>query len=472
MTFFTTLQSFEDTLWGYVGFPVLMLLGLYLSWLSGFVQIRRFPAVCRTFFGFFTIKGHSDNGVHPLKVFFACVGGCVGVGNIVGVCTAVQIGGPGALFWLWVTAVLGSMVKYSEVYLGVRYRFKNELGGYNGGPMYFLKKVFKTKWIPSIICLLLCVYGVEIYQFSVVTSSITTNFGINQSLVSIVLLGLVMFASSGGVQRVGSISSAIIPFFVVLYVSMSGWVLSQHYEELPTIMRIVFSSAFSGHAAMGGFFGSTLMMAISRGVRQGCYTGDLGIGYASVIHAESSAKIPEQQASLVIIDIFLDTFVICTSSILVILVSDVWHQPVEASLLVQNALAQHFPYMHIFMPLFLFLLGYSTINAYFCVGLKCAAFLSPKYGRMIYYVYAAAALFACSFVNTVQAQSVMQIAAGMLLVLNCYGIYKLRHELSFDLDAQEAPSESSVMILDSPSHTDCGISAPSTCTTSAPVSAP
>jgi AGCS family alanine or glycine:cation symporter len=435
--FFSIFEIFENFLWGYICFPVLMLLGLYLSLKSNFVQVRQFPTILGTFFSFMKVHEKKKGDVHPLKAFFACIGGCVGVGNIVGICTAVQIGGPGALLWIWVTAFFGSMVKYAEVYLGLRYRVVNPQGGYNGGPMYFLRKVYKTPLIPNLVCLLLCVYGVEIYQFSIVTNSIAANLSLNPYGIAGILLVLVLFAGSGGVRRIGNIASMFIPLFVVLYVGMGFWVLWNNVDTLPAVFRMVFSSAFTGHAAMGGFFGSTLLMTISQGVRRGCYSSDLGIGYASVIHSESCAQVAEKQASLVIFDIFLDTFIVCTSSLLVILVTDVWHQPIESGMLVQMALSQYFPYMNYFMPFFLFALGYSTINAYFCVGLKSAEYLSAKYGRKIYYLYATATLLIFSVIDPTRAQSVMMVAAGLLLALNCYGIFMLRKELSYKLDAQE-----------------------------------
>lgn len=433
---FSFLDGFEDILWSYLCVPILMTIGLYLSLKSGFFQIRKLPEIVKSFFSLMKTREHHERGVHPLKAFFASVGGCVGVGNIAGICTAVQIGGPGALFWIWVTALAGMMVKYSEVYLGIRYRVPNDRGGYNGGPMYFLAKAFKSAWIPKFICVLLCVYGVEVYQFSIVTESIVTNFHIDRLWIIAPFLLLVLFASSGGVRRVGNISSAIIPVFVIIYLVMGGWVLAHHLDAIPAAMSLVFSSAFSESAAIGGFIGSTLIATVSQGVRRGCYTGDLGVGYASVIHSESNVKVPEQQASLAIFDIFLDTYLICTTSLLLILVTDIWHQPMDASLMVQTALGLYFPYMNLFMPIFLFLLGYSTINAYFCVGLKSAEFLAPKKGRTIYYIYAVAALVLFSFVGTNQAQTVMTIANGLLLVINCYGIFRLRHEISFGLPAK------------------------------------
>jgi AGCS family alanine or glycine:cation symporter len=242
---------------------------------------------------------------------------------------------------------------------------------------------------------------------------------------------LILFASSGGVRRVGAISSAIIPFFVLVYISMGSWVLLNNLQVIPEVISTVFSSAFTGTAAIGGFAGSALMATISQGARRGCYTGDLGVGYASVIHSESSMKIPEEQASLAVFDIFLDSFIICTTSLMLVLVTQVWHEPIAAGMMVQTALSDYFPHMNIFMPIFLFLLGYNTINAYFCVGIKCSEFLSPKYGKPVYYVYAILALVIFSFAGVAQAQTVMTIAGGLLLVINCLGIFRLRREISF-----------------------------------------
>lgn len=429
---FLLLDHFEDVLWGYVGVPIIMILGLYLTFQSGFFQIRKFPLILKTFYGFMKVHDNKTGAVHPLKAFFASLGGCVGVGNVVSICTAVQIGGPGALFWVWITAIVGMMLKYAEVYLGIRYRVSDGKGGYNGGPMYFLQRPFKTKAIANLAALLLCIYGVEIYQFNVVTETISNNTNINEVWIIGGLLTIVFFAVSGGVRRVGEISSVVIPLFVLLYVSMAIYVLWQNLGILPEVMKEVFTSAFTGQAATGAFIGSPLILTISQGVRRGSYTGDVGVGYASVIYSESMVKSPEKQAALTIFDIFIDTFIICTTSLMIVLATGLWKEPIDASLLVQTALSEYFPYMHFFMPLFLFLLGYSTINAFFCVGVKSAQFLAPRYGKAIYYAFGLIMFFTFSLVGTREAQTIMTIAGGMLLIVNCYGIFLMRKDISYN----------------------------------------
>ncbi len=442
---FYYLELFEDHLWAYIGGPTVIFFGLYLSFQSNFLQIRRFPTALKIFWEFLTIRNTNTTGVHPIKTFFASVGGCVGVGNIVAICTAVQLGGPGALLWIWITAIMGMIIKYSEIYLGLQFRIRNKEGSYNGGPMYYLQHAFKGKTFAIMASILLCIYGVEVAQFRIVTTAITNNFDINEYLVIGVFLFLILFAGSGGIRRVGNISSTTIPVFVILYIGMGSWVLLNNLTLIPSVLSEVFSSAFTGSAVEGGLFGSALLTTMSHGIRRGCYTGDIGIGYASIIHSESSTVIPEKQATLAIIDIFLDTFIICTTSIMLILVTDVWNSSIPTALLVQSALGNYFSYMDLFMPFFLFLLGYGTINAYFSAGLKCADFIWPNYGKKFYYIYAVTALIFFSFFDISKAQALMGIAGGLLLVINCAGIYQLRHHLSFNIDNK--PEEEEVQSL-------------------------
>lgn len=437
-TIFFFLAQIEELLWGYLGVPLILIIGIYLSVKSRFFQLRKFPEIIRTFISFMKVHESKKGGVHPIKAFFASVGGCVGVGNVVSICTAIQIGGPGALFWIWMTALVGCLVKYAEVYLGLRYRVPNGQGGYNGGPMYFIQQAFKGSWAPLGVALLLCLYGIEIYQFNVVTESLAANTGLNEAMIALIFLVMIVFAVSGGVKRIGTISSAVIPLFVLLYVSMGFWVVLQNLPAIPGLLKEVFAGAFTGHAAIGGFIGSTLMRTMSQGIKRGCYASDIGAGYASVIYSESSVKVIEKQASLVIFDVFIDTFLICTTSVVLILTTGVWKEPIDASMLVQTALGQYFPYMHFFMPFFLFLLGYSTITAFFFVGVKSAQFIGGERGKYFYYLFAIAMFFTFSMVGTVHAQTLMTIAGGLLLVVNCVTIFCLRDQVSFELSTSES----------------------------------
>lgn len=429
---FLILSTFDNLLWTFLAVPAVLAVGFLLSARSNFAQIFHLPQLLRTFGGFLSFsKKNNIDGVHPLKSFFNCVGGFTGIGNVVAICTAVQIGGPGALFWIWITALIGMIVKYSEVFLGVHFRVSCPKGFHKGGPMVFLRHVFKNSWVPKLVCVLLCIYSVEIYQFSVMANNISINFHVSKASVVLVLLALVLFTCLGGVQRVGKISFTMIPLLFLSYLAMCLWVLVLNITLIPDVLVTIFSSAFTGHAAAGAFAGSGVMLTVSQGISRGCYAGDVGVGYSSILHSESSETQPEKQALLSVIDIFIDSFIVCTTSIVLVLVTGVWNQPIDASILIQTALSQYFPYMELFMPIFLFFMGYTAINAYFCTGIRCAEYLSPTMGKWLYFAYGSLALpFFCS-VESAKALMVISIAGGILLLINLYGIYALRRHIRF-----------------------------------------
>lgn len=439
--FIDCLSGMESFLWAWVVWPLILGVGLYLTIQSRFAQLRHWPTAIRNFYRFLTAEGASTSGVHPIRTFFASAGGCVGVSNIVTVCLTIQIGGPGALFWLWLTALIGMIVKYSELYLGVKFRVTREDGVHEGGPMFFLKKAYSNAWIPGLVALLLALYGVEVYQFGVVTRTLSSNFEWNEYMVAGGLLSAVLFAAAGGVERVGRISGMLVPLFFCLFFCMGLWILAHHVTEIPGVFALVFKSAFQGHAAVGGFVGGSIYLAASQGIRCACYSGDTGVGYASVIHSETRVRHPEKQAALAFVEIFLDSFLVCTMSALIILVTGVWSMPMESEFLMQKALSLYFPYMHVFMPLFLTLFAFSSIIAYFCVGLKCAAHLSPRYGKQLYCLYACTMMPLFAFMKTAFALKMMYTVGGTLIVINLIGIFLLRKELSFKIGLFDAQTD-------------------------------
>ena len=431
----------EDFVWNYIGIPIVVILGVYLSWKARCVQLRRFPAIVRNFLSAFSREeGHSSSILHPLRVFFASIGGSLGIGNVVYVAAAVKIGGPGVIVWLWVTAIIGALIKYSEVYIGMSRRRTASDGTVRGGPMFFLKDAFGAKWPAMLFCFLICLYGVEISQFGVVASVTSRAIGVSKWVTAGTLLGIIILVERGGFRRIGIIASFLVPLVVALYVAMGSYVLCANVDRLPEVFMDIIHSAFSVRAAEGAFVGSTMLMAMSQGVRRGCYSSDIGVGYASIIHSASSATTPSKQASLLIFEVFMDTFFVCTMSVLLVLVTGTWTEEVDSILLVQAALGKYFPHMEIFMPFFLSLLGYSVIMTYFSTGMYTMRYLFPIWGPKLYYLYAIAAFLTFSFVECSQAISVMTIVNCCLLALNASAIWKLRHTLSFAIDSDVATS--------------------------------
>lgn len=425
----------EELFWVYLGTPGLIGIGLYLSIKSRFFQVRQFGHIIHIFKKFAQQKSDDTaRGVAPIHAFFASVGGAIGIGNLVSVCIAVQVGGPGAVFWMWVAALLGMLVKYGEIYLGIKFRVQNNENSYTGGPMMFLRHVPGGKFWSIFATFLMCLYGIEIYIFRVVSYSISVGWDISPLIVIPGLLFLVIGVGRGGVKIVGKICSVVIPFFLAAYLGMGFWVILKNVANLPAVLYSIFVHAFTPHAAIGAFVGNTVMLSISHGVRRACYTGDIGVGYASTMHAETRESIPSKQAALGVIDIFLDSFVVCSMSLMLILTTGIWHKGVDPAFMVSEVLSAYFPYVNYIWPLFIFLLGYTTLIAFFAAGRRAATILSPKYGSTIYMGIATCSFLTFSFLGTqVQCLSIMSIVGSLLLVCNLYGLFFLRDQVIFDV---------------------------------------
>lgn len=430
---FALLSAVDDFFWSYVAFLLIVSLGIFFSYKFRLSQLTKLPKIFRLFHHCSQdlLTSSSKHGVHPLKVFFASAGGNIGIGNVVGIVTAVCIGGPGALFWVWISGIFGSIVKYAEVYLGIKFRHLDKSGVYQGGPMYFLHRAYKTRFISFLVAGLLCIYGVEIYQFSVIADTLSSCWQLPKLYTIFGLLFLVIYAVQGGLQRIGKICTLVLPFFLTAYCGMVFYILIKEWQHLPSLLSSVFTSAFSGHGAIGGFAGCTLATTIRQGVSRAAYSGDIGIGFDSIIQSESSAQDPGIQAQLSIIGIVVDNL-ICTLSLLMALASGAWSLGLDnASQAVEHALSTYFPWIHLFLPLFLFVTGYTTITSYFLVGKKCAYFLYGSRGSYIYTFYGIVMLPLFCFLSQQTALLVMSLSGALLLCFNLFGVFLLRKEVRF-----------------------------------------
>lgn len=430
--FFNVLMIIDDFYWGHIGFTFVVCMGIYFTIKSRFFQFRTLANFKNTLRDLHCEKGHDDQGINPFRLYFASVGGMIGLGNVVGVVTAVLIGGPGALVWLWIASIFGMLIKYAEIYLGVKFRVKNDRGGFDGGPMYYLQQAFNTKIIPVIAAVLLCIYGVEVYQFVIITDTLTNTFHLNKIAVIAGLIGLVVYTALGGVNRLATICAVLMPGFMVLYTLMCLYVIGANAENLGSVISEVFRSAFFGHAAVGGFAGSTFILAAQNGIARAVYSGDIGIGYDATIQSETRTIHPERQARMAIFALLSD-IIICTMSMMVVLITGLWHKmPVLLpSEYVATALSLHFPYIPYFMVIFFFLAGFTTIIAFFTVGMKCSRFLSEKWGEKVYLAYGIFAFSFFSFFDQTKVILIMSLSGGLLMLLNLAGIIKLRKHIEF-----------------------------------------
>ena len=431
--FFNFLQIIDSFYWEYIGFSLVILVGLYFTIISKGLQFKVLGNIVSSLKDLHQDAKGSKSGTDPFKLYFAAMGGMIGIGNIAGVVIAVTLGGPGAVFWIWVATIAGMVIKYSEIYLGVSYRVKNQKNGFDGGPMYYLQHAFKLKYLPNVVCILLCIYGAEVYQFTVLADTITDTFSLNRYLVIATLVIIIIYSVIGGVHRLANFCSALMPFFLLAYIIMCFWVIGQNFSEFMNYFPIILDSAFNGHAALGGFAGSSMILAAQQGTSKAVYSGDIGIGYDSIIQSETKAKQPQIQANIAILSLLTDS-IIGTLSCFIVLVTGVWLKAdtLKSSEFVTEALAIYFPHADIMMAVLLTIVGLATVIAFMVVGMKCAKFINKKYGEIVYLVYAVFALVFFSFYDQTKVMLVMSISGGFLTLFNLMGIIKLRKIIKFN----------------------------------------
>jgi AGCS family alanine or glycine:cation symporter len=326
-----SLHSFERALNGLVwGWPMIVLLmgtGTLLTILTGFIQFRRLGYALREVLGKVFERGHGSGSVTPFQAVATALASTVGVGNIAGVATAIFIGGPGALFWLWVSGLLGMCTKYAEIVTAMHYREPDETGTMRGGAMYTLKKGLGVPWLGAIFALLtsLAAFGIgNMVQANSVAASLTESFGVNPQITAIVLILLTSVVILGGIKRIGEFTSVLVPFMAILYLGGGLVIILLHIADVPAALGLVFNGAFSGTAAAGGFTGATIMMALRYGVARGLFSNEAGLGSAPMVHAAAQTDHPVRQGMYGIFEVFVDTLLICTTTGLVILLTETW----------------------------------------------------------------------------------------------------------------------------------------------------
>lgn len=355
----------------------------------------------------------------------------IGIGNIVAVSTTITIGGPGGIVWLWIAALLGMIIKYSEVYLGIKYRIKNQQGSYDGGPMLYLQQAFHNKYIPLLVCIILCFYSVEIYQFSVINSSISRILNINKIIVTMLMLIVIVISSLKGVKRLANICTILMPPFILTYIIIGIYIILYNYQLLPDLFKEIFVSCFKFKCQTTGIIGGGLLTSIHYGFSNAVYSGDIGIGYDSIIQSESKNYFPEKQGKVAIYSLLTDT-IICTITIFILLVTNIWTKNLPESQYIILGLEPYITHIKYFITTLLCIAGFTTITGYMIVGQKCARFINKKYGKYIYTYYAVFAFTAFTFLDQSYVKIIMMITSGFLVLINISGILILKKEIKFN----------------------------------------
>ncbi len=405
-------SAVNDFVWGVPAMICIIGVGLLLSIRTGFLQIREFPYMLRVTIGrMFHKKEAREGAMTPFQAVCTALAATVGTGNIAGVAGAIAIGGPGAVFWMWISAFLGMCTKFSEVTLAVYYREKNEKGDYTGGPMYYMKNGLGKNfmWLASIYSALgiLTVFGTgNATQVNTITAAVnsallnygvigegmkgTVNLGIGILITAVVLLVLV-----GGIRRIGMVTERLVPFMAVLYVVLGLGVMFLNAGKVPGVFAMIVQSAFSPAAFTGGIVGS-MFTSMKRGVSRGIFSNEAGLGTGSIAHATADTKEAVQQGYWGIFEVFADTIVICTLTAMVILCSGVeigYGAAAGAELTISGFTRVYGSWVSVFTAVAMCCFAFSTIIGWGFYGTRCCEFLfGSKYNKAFMIVYSLMAI--------------------------------------------------------------------------------
>ncbi len=376
--------------WGPYMLVLLVGTGIFISIATGFFQIRRIPLWFSKTFGALRSKKVASTNITPFQAVSAALASTVGTGNIAGVATAIVAGGPGAVFWMWVSAFFGMMTKYSEVLLAVYFREKDENGVHFGGPMYYIEKGMKVKWLAVAFALFgtFASFGIGNMTQSNSIASALQGFSIPPIATGVVFALLSGLVIIGGIKRIATVTEKLVPFMAVLYFCGAVLLLILNANAIPEAFSVIFSSAFNVKSIGGGVMGYGIAQAMRYGFARGVFSNEAGLGSAPIAHAASDSNNPVEQGMWGIFEVFVDTIIICTLTALVVLTSGLYISgDLSGAALTVSAFQHGFGNLgSVFLSVSLICFAFSTIIGWSYYGERCLAYLS-KNNKLITQIY-------------------------------------------------------------------------------------
>ena len=438
-------QAVNQFIWGVPAMICILGVGLYLSIRTGFVQIRKFVYAMRVTLGrMFQKKDASDGSMTPFQAVCTALAGTVGTGNIAGVAGAIALGGPGAVFWMWCSALLGMCTKFAEVTLAVHFRERSKSGELLGGPMYYIRNGLgkKWQWLAFVYSLfgVLTVFGTgNATQVNTITTAIDSavlafgslgNMTVSRLnlILGIIIALMVAMVLLGGIKRIGSVTEKLVPFMALLYVVMALGVVLFNFQRIPAVFASIIGGAFSPKGFTGGMVGS-MFLSMKKGVSRGIFSNEAGLGTGSIAHACADTKEPVRQGLFGIFEVFADTIVICTLTALVILCSGTavnYGEAAGAELTISGFTAVYGNWVTIFTALALCCFAFSTIISWGLYGARCITFLcsSEKVVRPFLVVYSFVSILGAT-VDLGLMWDIADTFNGLMAIPNLIGVFLL-----------------------------------------------
>ncbi|MDA7595623.1 sodium:alanine symporter family protein [Luminiphilus sp.] len=377
----------EINAWAW-GVPMQVLLlgtGIFLTLGLGLLPWRKLGFAFRLLLGGF--KGQGEGDIPPFRALMTSLSATIGTGNIAGVATAMTLGGPGALFWMWLTALFGMAMKYAEAVLAVRYREQDDRGGFSGGPMYYIRNGLGPRFaiLSSAFALFGAMAGFGLantVQSNSVAQVLGDQFEVHWLTTGLVLMVVVGAVILGGIRRIAATASAVVPVMAIAYVAMSALVIALHIEQVPEALGTIIDSAFNGASAAGGFAGASVWAAIRFGVARGIFSNEAGLGSAPIAHAAARTNEPVEQGLIAMLGTFIDTLVVCTMTGLVIMLTGVLESGISGASLTASAFGSAIPGGELVVTVGVVLFATTTMIGWSFYGERCVVYLFGTRGIM------------------------------------------------------------------------------------------
>lgn len=437
------LERLNGFVWGVPALILILGVGLYLSVRTDFAQFALLPRALRTFIRQFSSKNDTD-GISPYRALCTALAATVGTGNLAGVAGAIAIGGPGAIFWMWICALLGMVTKFAEATLAVRFRVKNSDGEYIGGPMYMIRQGFSEKWKPMAV--IYCFFGVvacfgvgNATQINTVISGINSAaayFGLQESnagnlIIGVLLSVLITVLLLGGAKRIGAAAEMLVPWASAFYLVLGGIVLVVNAHHIMPAFVAIFEGAFSPTAVTGGMLGSAFV-SLRIGASRGVFTNEAGMGTASIAHAGAQVQHPVEQGLMGIIEVFLDTLVICTMTALVILCSGVsipYGTDVGMRLTTDAFSSVFGAWISIPIALCLCFLAIATVLGWGLYGVRCAQYIFGEKAWKTFVFLQGGTVILGAMLRTGTVWMLSEVVNGLMAIPNLITLALLSPEL-------------------------------------------
>ena len=431
MSLETILSSINTFVWGP---PLLILLsgtGLYLTLRLGFLQIVHLPRALVYLFK--KEQGAKKGDVSAFAALCTALAATIGTGNIVGVATAVQAGGPGAIFWMWLVALLGMATKYAECLLAVKYRVRDKQGFMAGGPMYYIENGLGIRWLAKLFAVfgvLVAFFGIGTFpQIQAITHAMHDTFSVPVVWSAAIMTVLVALIILGGVKRIAVVSSIIVPFMAIFYVAISVVIIIMNWQQVPAALSLIIHSAFDPQAALGGALGITVMKAIQSGVARGIFSNESGLGSAPIAAAAAQTKEPVRQGLISMTGTFLDTIIVCSMTGIVLVLTGAWQSGVAGAAMTNLAFSQGLGSNigATIVTVGLLFFAFTTILGWCYYGERCFVYLAGIKGIKIYRLIFIVLVGCGAFIQLELIWILADIVNGLMAFPNLIALIGLRH---------------------------------------------